>query len=82
MRAYEKGDRLYFAHKASMTCNLLGVVSKFTLYDELPKGCKCADFHRVSVEVVKTKKEMTVMKSKMRRKRAAMAARGRNGEGA
>lgn len=78
MRLYQKGERLYFAHKATMTLNLISssMVNKVTLYDKLPEGWNPEDFHRVSIEVVKTKKEMRKMKSRMLKAQAEREAKG------
>lgn len=68
MRLYQKGDRLYFMHKASMVCEFLGAHSgSLIAYRKLPDGCKREDFHRVSIEVVNTKKEMAAKDARMRK---------------
>lgn len=69
--SYTKGHRYYWVHAASLACDFLGVpMTALHLYRKKPKN---PGFQRVSLEVIRTKRECEQLDRKWQRRRAKFA---------
>jgi len=64
---YEKGRRYFWIHAATLACDFLGFRPKRLIVDtHKPKG---KGYHRVSIEVIRTKAECDALDRKWKRRR-------------
>ena len=69
---YEKGRSYYWIHAATLACDFIGFRPKRLILDtHKPKG---KGYHRVTIEVVRTKRECDAANRKWARKRLKFAA--------
>jgi len=76
---YEKGRKYYWIHASTFALDFIGFRPKRLILDtHKPKG---PDYHRVTIEVVRTARECAALKRKWTRKRIKFAALPRTRKG-
>jgi hypothetical protein len=69
---YRRGTRYFYVHSASLACVHLGLGESFRVYTKRPSPA--SEFHRVELNVVRTKAEARALERKWAKVRAQRAS--------